>query len=178
MGERCYLGLSRVESGAANACGIFAPQDHSERGLGLLLAYLRTAGLGALAERVRGADPDPGSFCATAAPLGDRRVAPSDRVRIGDACATIAPFTGNGLAMALQGAELAAGPLLAYSSGASSWDAAARAIASAQRARFSRRLLAASLIHPFLLERRLQACLAALVNSGAVPFGALHAMLR
>jgi flavin-dependent dehydrogenase len=178
LGERCYLGLSRVETGAVNACGIFAPQEHAERGFGLLLAYLRTAGLGALAERLRAADPDPGSFCVTAAPLGDRRIAPSGRICIGDACASIPPFTGNGLAMALQGAESAAGPLLAYCSRDSSWGEAAREVASAQRARFSRRLMAASLIHPFFLGTWQQSCLAAFINSRIVPFGALYSVLR
>jgi 2-polyprenyl-6-methoxyphenol hydroxylase-like FAD-dependent oxidoreductase len=167
-----------VETGAVNACGIFAPQEHAERGFGLLLAYLRTAGLGALAERLRAADPDPDSFCVTAAPLGDRRIQSSGRICVGDACASIPPFTGNGLAMALQGAELAVGPLLAYSSGDSSWGEAAREVAKAQQARFSRRLMAASLIHPFFLGSWRQTCLAAFVNSGIVPFGALYAMLR
>jgi 2-polyprenyl-6-methoxyphenol hydroxylase-like FAD-dependent oxidoreductase len=178
LGERCYLGLSRVETGAVNACGIFAPQNHAGRGCGLLLAYLRTAGLGALAERLRAADPDPDSFCATAAPLGDRRIESSGRISVGDACASIPPFTGNGLAMALQGAELALGPLLAYSSGGSSWEEAARSVAKAQRARFSRRLMAASLIHPFFLGGRRQTFLAAFVNSRIMPFGALYAVLR
>jgi 2-polyprenyl-6-methoxyphenol hydroxylase-like FAD-dependent oxidoreductase len=178
LGERCYIGLSRVETGAVNACGIFAPQEHTERGFDLLLAYLRTAGLAGLAERLRAADPDPESFCATAATLGDRRIAVSDRICIGDACASIPPFTGNGLAMALQGAELAVGPLHAYASGEASWEESAREIASAQRARFSRRLMLASLIHPFFLGNWRQSCLAALVGSRLVPFSAFYTVLR
>lgn len=178
LGERCYFGLSRVETGAINACGLFAPQEHTERGFELLLAYLRTAGLTELAHRLRDGDPDPQSFCATAATLGDSRIAASDQVRIGDACATIPPFTGNGLAMALQGAELAVRPLLAYSSRDSSWDEAARAIASAQRARFGSRLRLAGLVHPFFLGRWRQTFLAALVSSRLVPFSAFYSALR
>ena len=178
LGERCYVGLSRVETGVINACGIFAPQEHTERGFDLLLAYLRTAGLAELAERLRAGDPDPESFCATAATLGDRRIEASAQVRIGDACATIPPFTGNGLAMALQGAELAVGPLLGYSSGESSWEETACAIASAQRARFTKRLMLASLIHPFFLGRWRQKFLAALVSSRFVPFSAFYSALR
>ena len=178
MGERCYIGLSQVESGAVNACGIFAPQDHTERGFDLLLAYLVTAGLAELARRLRAAEPDPESFCAVAATLGDRRISASGQIRIGDACATIPPFTGNGLAMALQGAELAVAPLRAYAVGDASWEEAAGVIASAQRARFARRLMLASLIHPFFLERRRQSCLAAVVSSRIVPFGAFFAALR
>jgi hypothetical protein len=80
--------------------------------------------------------------------------------------------------MALEGAELAAGPLRAYSSGEASWEEAREAIASAQRARFRRRLLLASLLHPFFLGRRRQSLLAALVGSGLVPFRAFYAALR
>jgi len=114
----------------------------------------------------------------TAAPLGDRRVGPSDRIWIGDACASIPPFTGNGLAMALQGAELAVGPLLAYARGAAGWGEAIRRVARAQRLKFRRRLLAASLLHPFFLQRRRQECLAALVSSQLIPFRTFYAVLH
>jgi flavin-dependent dehydrogenase len=36
LGERCYVGLSRVEDGAINVCGIFAPREHAKRGVDLL----------------------------------------------------------------------------------------------------------------------------------------------
>jgi flavin-dependent dehydrogenase len=157
LGERCYIGLSRVESGAVNACGVFAPQERAERGPELLFAYLRAAGLAGLAGRLQAADPDPLSFCVTAATLGDSRIAASRELRVGDACATIPAFTGNGMAMARQ---------------------AARAIASAQRARFARRLMLAAIIHPFLLGRTRQALLANLIRSRLLPFRAIHAALR
>jgi len=178
LGERCYVGLSRVEDGAINVCGIFAPRDRAERGVGLLLSYLEAAGLAGLARRIREADPDPASFCVTAATLGDRRIPRSERICLGDASATIPPFTGNGLAMALQSAGLAVGPLLAYACGDASWDETRTAISSAQRARFGRRLALAALIHPFFLERRRQLCLAAVVGSHLVPFRAFYAALR
>ena len=174
LGDRAYVGLSSVESGAVNACGIFAHRDVAARGADLLAAYLDAAGLGSLAARIRAADPDPASFCVTAAPLGDRRIPTSDRVWIGDACASIPPFTGNGLAMALQGAELALGPLASYSTGRTGWAESIRVIARAQRKRFRRRLMVASLLHPFFLERRRQAWLAALVRAHLVPFRAFY----
>jgi 2-polyprenyl-6-methoxyphenol hydroxylase-like FAD-dependent oxidoreductase len=144
----------------------------------MFLAYLGAAGMGELAERLRGAEIDAHSFCVTAAPLGDRRVADSDRVRIGDACATIPAFTGNGLAMALQGADLAVEPLQAYASGRASWEEAGRAIAGAQRRLFRRRLAVAGLVQPFFLERRWQALLAGLFNWQLVPVRAFYAALR
>jgi 2-polyprenyl-6-methoxyphenol hydroxylase-like FAD-dependent oxidoreductase len=121
---------------------------------------------------------DPASFCATAAALGDGRVAPPERLWIGDASATIPPFTGNGLAMALQGAELALGPLHAYCSRQAPWGESIRAVAAAQRRRFSRRLRVASLLHPFFLEPGRQTLLAALMRWRLVPFRAFYAALR
>lgn len=178
LGDRAYVGLSRVETGAVNVCGLFFRREVEERGVDLLGAYLRASGLVTLAERLRAADIDPSSFCVTAASLGDASVAAPDRIRIGDACATIAPFTGNGLAMALQGAVLAVDPLTAYSRGELSWPDAVRAVSSAQRRRFRRRLVFASLLHPFLLERRRQSCLATMAASRLLPFRALYAALR
>jgi flavin-dependent dehydrogenase len=178
LGDKAYVGLSRTESGEVNVCGLFDRREVPERGAALLPAYLDAAGLGALAARLRAASVDEASFCATAAPLGDRRVGPSDRIWIGDACASIPPFTGNGLAMALQGAELALGPLLAYARGAAAWADCVRAVAIAQRRRFSRRLLVSSILHPFFLQRRRQECLAALVGARLIPFRALYAAIH
>ena len=75
LGDRAYVGLSRVETGEVNVCGISAQRDVPERGADMIPAYLRAAGLGTLAGRIRPTDMDAGSFCVTAAPLGDRRVA-------------------------------------------------------------------------------------------------------
>jgi menaquinone-9 beta-reductase len=178
LGERCYVGLSRIEDGDINVCGIFAPQEHAAQGIEILHSYLEAAGLSELSRRIRAAKPDPASFCSTAATLGDRSIPHSEKVRIGDACATIPPFTGNGLAMALQGAGLAVEPLAAYASGVASWAETASAIESSQRSQFRRRLALASLLHPFFIERRRQRCLAAIVGSGLVPFSAFYAALR
>ncbi len=178
LGDRAYVGLSYVESEAVNVCGIFAQRALAQRGAGLLAAYLGASGLGALAERLLAADADPATFCVTAAHLGDRRVAGPDRIRIGDACASIAPFTGNGLAMALQGAAMAVGPLRAYSWREAGWCESVRATAAAQRRRFRRRLMLASLLHPFFLEPGRQSLLAALVRLRLVPFRALYGALH
>jgi flavin-dependent dehydrogenase len=178
LGDRAYVGLSRTESGEVNACGLFGPQAAQERGLDLLLSYLRGSGLGGLADRIRAADPDLASFCATAAPLGDSRVGDTDGIWIGDACASIAPFTGNGLAMALQGAETALGPLRDYAAGLASWTEAVRRTAAGQRRRFRRRLLASWLLHPFLLQPVRQNILAGLVSARLLPFRGLYALVH
>ena len=178
LGDRAYVGLSHVETGAVNVCGIFAQRGLSERGAGLLAAYLDACGLRGLARRLREADADDASFCVTAAHLGDHRVAPADRVRLGDACASIAPFTGNGLAMALQGAAMAVGPLRAYAREGADWGDSVRAVAAAQRRRFRRRLLLASALHPFFTRPGLQELFAALVRCRLVPLRALYGALH
>jgi flavin-dependent dehydrogenase len=178
LGDRAYVGLSSVETGAVNVCGIFSQRSPAARGPGLLDSYLEASGLGALARRLRAAEIDPSTFCVTAASLGDSRVAAANRVWIGDACATIPAFTGNGLAMALQGAVLASGPLREYSEGRVGWGDSMRAIAAAQRRRFGRRLMVASLVHPFFLVPWRQSLLAALVRGRLVPFRAFYAALH
>lgn len=178
LGNRAYVGLSRIETGAVNVCGIFARREIAARGMDLLTGYLTASGLDGLAQRLRAAQPDPASFCVTAASLGDRSVAADGRIWIGDACATIPPFTGNGLAMALQGAELAVAPLLAYCRGGAGWEETIRAIGAAQRRRFNRRLMLASLLHPFFLQPRRQSWLAALFNTGLVPFRPFYCALH
>ena len=170
LGERAYVGLSSVETGAVNVCGIFDRRDLPQRGSECLPAYLRAAGLADLADRLSSSRIDPDSVCVTAAALGDRHVAGPGRVWLGDACASIPPYTGNGLAMALQGAELAVGPLAAYALERLPWAEVLRAIASAQRRRFARRLMLASLLHPFFLERRRQTLMATLVRLRLIPF--------
>ncbi len=178
LGERAYLGLSKIETGAVNLCGLFARRTTEARGLDLLFDYLTACGLATLAERLRQADLDPETFCVTAAPLGDRHAAPPDRVRIGDAWATIPPFTGNGMTMALQSAELAVEPLCAYSAREISWQESSRRIYAAQRRRFRRRLTIATWLHPMFLESHLQSWLAALVVARVVPFQLFYAALR
>jgi 2-polyprenyl-6-methoxyphenol hydroxylase-like FAD-dependent oxidoreductase len=178
MGDRSYVGLSRVETGEVNVCGIFFRREVQARGPALLAAYLEASGLASLARRIGDGQSDPSSFCVTAAALGDRRVAPAGTVRIGDACASIPPFTGNGLAMALQSAALAVAPLGAYSRGEAPWAECARAVARAQASRFDRRLLVSSLLHPFLLERRRQSWFAGLIGRNLLPFRAFYAAVH
>jgi 2-polyprenyl-6-methoxyphenol hydroxylase-like FAD-dependent oxidoreductase len=178
LGNRAYVGLSGLETGAVNVCGMFAHRPLAARGAELVPAYLAAAGMGALAERLGDAAIDPASFCTTAVTLGDRRVAAPDRIRIGDACAAIPAFTGNGLAMALQGAELTVEPLRAYAFGQSSWEESIRAVGAAQRRRFSRRLKTAAFLQPFFLEPRLQRLVAALFNLRLAPIRAFYYALR
>ena len=178
LGANCYVGLARIEHGAVNVCGLFRRQAVSGRGPELLLAYLRTAGLATRAARLETATVDPDSFCAVAALSFDRRVPTANRVCLGDACAMIPPFTGNGMAMAFQSAELALDPLIAFARGAADWTSTCRAIHALLRGRFRLRLASAEVLHPFLLQPRRQRWLAALSRARLLPFTPLYASLH
>lgn len=178
LGEHGYVGLSRVDATTVNVCGLFQRRPLAGRGPALLFSYLRAGGLAALAGRLAAADIDAASVCAVAALSFDRRVAASDRISLGDACAMIPPFTGNGMAMAFQSAELALDPLLAYTRGESTWRETCRATNAALRGRFRLRLASADALHPFLLRPRQQRWFATLSRARLLPFRSLYAALH
>jgi flavin-dependent dehydrogenase len=167
LGQRAYVGLSPVEDGVINVCGLFHLRadvrgEHSA----LLLAHLRAAGLNALAGRLENAEIDESSFTAVAGLRFDRSPPATDRIVLGDA---FAPFTGNGMAMAFQSAELALDPLLAYARGEAGWPATCRAVHTRLRRRFRLRLASANALHAFLFSPRRQRWLFALNRARLLP---------
>jgi 2-polyprenyl-6-methoxyphenol hydroxylase-like FAD-dependent oxidoreductase len=118
------------------------------------------------------------SFCAVAAVGFDRRIAPSDHVRVGDACAMIPPFTGNGMAMAFQSAEAVLDPLLAYARGNATWPDTIRACDVALRRRFRLRLASAAVVHPYLLQPGRQRWLSRFNRAGLLPLRSLYQLLH
>lgn len=178
LGTDAYVGISRIEDDAMNVCGLFRRRALAKPGAELLLAYLRACQLDELAARLAEADIDEASFCAVAALSFDRVAPPRDRIQLGDACAMIPPFTGNGMAMAFQSAEAALDPLLAYARGAASWTETCRATNTALRGRFRLRLASANALHPLLLRPRWQRWLATLSRTRLLPFGPLYATLH
>jgi len=177
VGEHGYVGLARI-AGRVNVCGLFRRRPLSRRGPGLLVDYVRAAGLSALAGRLASAACDHDSFCAVAALEFGRRVAPPTGIQLGDAGATIAPFTGNGMAMAFQSAETALPVLLDYAQGRIDWSGAEGTVAAALRRRFRLRLASAGLLHPFLLQPWRQRWFSWLHRAQLVPFRPLYAALH
>jgi 2-polyprenyl-6-methoxyphenol hydroxylase-like FAD-dependent oxidoreductase len=179
LGDHAYVGLSRIEGRAINVCGLFRRRSLAARGPDLLLDYLAACGLGVLRARLGQATLDEASCCAVAALAFDRTsAAPADRIQLGDACAMIPPFTGNGMAMAFQSAEAALGPLLRFARGEADWPASCRATNGALRGRFRVRLASADVLHSFLLRPNRQRWLAALNRTRLLPFGPLYAALH
>jgi flavin-dependent dehydrogenase len=179
LGRRAYVGLSPVEDGVINVCGLFhlRADVHGEHSA-LLLAHLRAAGLTALAGRLENAGIDESSFTAVAGLSFDRSPPATDRLALGDAFAMIPPFTGNGMAMAFQSAELALDPLLAYAREEAGWPATCRAVHSRLRRRFRLRLASANALHAFLFSPRHQRWLFALNRARLLPLRPLYHALH
>jgi hypothetical protein len=179
LGDGAYVGLSAVEDGWINVCGLFRRRS----GLRLdreqaLPAYLRACGLKHLAERIAGAEIRPDSRKAMAGIAVNRRVPPAAGLHLGDACAMIPPFTGNGMAMAFIGSAVALDPLVAWARNDHAWIHTVRGINGALRREFGLRLGGAALLHPFLLNRALQRCLSAAARTGCLPLTGLYRLLH
>lgn len=195
LGDHAYVGLVRVEEDRVNVCGLFEcshrsgfvpdmsgvkPDRHrSTCGKSeVLLRYLRSCGLEDLARRIAAVDIDENSFCAVAALRFDLRVADGPELRLGDACATIAPFTGHGMAMAFQSAEIALDPLLEYANGQLDWAEARQQIQVKHHRRFRLRLFASGALHSFLFAPRRQRWLSLLNRAHLLPLRPIYTALH
>ena len=148
-----YLGVTPVEDGWFNVCGLFRMRrDIDARHEELLPAYLSKNGNTELARRISTAEWREGSFTAVAGfALGLQETTPGI-LSLGDSHAIIPPFTGNGMTMAFQSAETALPHLVAYADGEITWDEACTQIAKHLHARFKKRLKSAKFIHPLLFH--------------------------
>lgn len=178
LGRHAYVGLVRVDADRVNICGLFRQQPLQGRGSALLLHYLRACKLDALARRIDAVAIDESSFSAVAALGFDARIPRQIELRLGDACAMIPPFTGHGMAMAFQSAEIALAPLLAYANHELDWPETRRRIQLELRRRFRLRLAAAGGLHSFLLVPRWQRWLAVLNRANLLPLQPLYSALH
>ena len=173
-----YVGLARIEDGLTNVCGLFRlGEGQAGRGVETLRQYLVTGGLNSLWEQLApGVVED--SFLGVAGFQLGWPASPGHGVSLGDAGGMIPPFTGNGMSMAFESAELAVQPLCAWQAGRRSWDHTTSAIAAASRRRFRGRMFAARVMHPFLTGRQGQGFLAAVSRSRLLPFDLCFRVLR
>jgi 2-polyprenyl-6-methoxyphenol hydroxylase-like FAD-dependent oxidoreductase len=179
LGADGYAGLARVEDGRVNVCGLFrVDRTLAGQGSELLDGYLRAGGNQVLADRLREAAIDVESFCAVAGFELGRQHAGQELCAIGDAESMIPPFTGNGMSMAFQAAELALDPLERWSRGGCSWDACVAEIREGLRRRFRRRLAAARALHPLLLRRGGRDVIESIAVAGLLPFRPLLSLVR
>lgn len=148
-----YLGLTPVEGGWFNVCGLFKiDRSISAKHKDLLPAYLQKNGNHSLAEALAKAEWKLDSFTAAAGfELGFQKAEPGI-LALGDSHSIIPPFTGNGMTMAFQSAETALPHLLSYARGETPWHATCDQINYELHRRFRRRLTSAGIIHPFLFH--------------------------
>ncbi len=180
LGNDAYVGLCPVENGRVNICGLFRQRaDVTGNRETVLLAYLRAVGLDALAARLTDAEICAESCSAVAGVSFDRNGGTDDgRLCLGDTFAMIPPFTGNGMAMAFQSAELALDPLLAWARNEAGWSETVRAANVALTNKFARRLAVADTAHPFMFSPKRQRWLAVAARMGILPLRSLYRLLH
>lgn len=174
LGRNAYVGLTRVEDGAVNVCGLF-PRTGRRQSLPDAIAG---AGLTSLAERLMEAEPVEGSLCAVSGLAYEPAGHHAGTVSLGDRHGLIPPFTGHGMTLALLGAAAAVGHLAAWSAGAASWDETCRSVDRELARNFGRRLRWGRRLHPWLLDPPRRRILHGLGRLRLLPFKAIYRLLH
>ncbi|MBX7157166.1 MAG: hypothetical protein K1X66_02090 [Verrucomicrobiae bacterium] len=180
LGKTGYVGLSQVEEGWINLCGLFRrtkAEGHFENTINF---HLEAAGLPDLAERVKLAVPRPHSQVAVAGfqcGLNSQKRSPG-LLFLGDCERMIPPFTGHGMSMALQSASLAWDPIVAFAKQNISWDDCVTRVQQRLDRQFQRPMRYATWLHPFLLNSWGQKILSWLNTYRLLPFAHLFHLVR
>lgn len=141
LSTRGYVGLVEVAGGVVNVCGLFRRPASGGDAAPSWREWLGGQPGSVLAKRLADATFDESTFTAVAGlDLRPVREFATAECRVGDALTMIPPFTGNGMSMAFESAELAAGPLAEWSLGAGNWSETRARIARTSAAAFHRRL--------------------------------------
>lgn len=179
LGDWGYVGLAQVEDGWVNVCGLFRIRhDVRERPQDLLIEYLKRCGLVELAERLSCSHHREGSYAAVAGFLLGRQQLQSGTCSIGDAESIIPPFTGNGMSMALQSAELAVESLVAYAQGMTDWATCTQHMRASQLRHFRRRLGVAQSFHFALFDPMWRRPVEILAKNDLLPLRLLFSLTR
>lgn len=174
-----YIGLVEIEDGWINACGIFrADRSIRGRGMELLGAYLRAGGHHALATSLLAAEVRESSFCAVAGFDPGPQSPRAAELGIGDVERMIPPFTGNGMSMAFEAAATALDPIVAWSTGEASWEAARNVVRRRLAARFRKRMIASGIIEPRLGHPATHDVMRLLLSSRWLPFPFAYSLFR
>ncbi|WP_142525599.1 NAD(P)/FAD-dependent oxidoreductase [Methylacidimicrobium cyclopophantes] len=182
FGKRGYAGLASTGRGRANLCALLEGSAFPRQGalsrIEFFSACLEERGLGSLAELLGRGEPLPESFVAVAGFRLGRNPCEAEEIRIGDAYAAIPPFTGNGMAMALESALLAADPLADYARGRLSWREARGSVELLLWQRLRRRMRWALALHRWILRDGVGGSLWWLLGRRLIPFDFLCGRLQ
>jgi len=141
LSSRGYIGLCRIENQQVNVCGLFRSRHPVPDLATQWKKWLCGDPHSLLSQRLQNAQWDESSFSSIAAlSLSPRQATDRLGLNIGDALTMIPPVTGNGMSMAIEGADLATQPLLDWSHGKISWTVASRQIAQRLDHAFAKRL--------------------------------------
>ncbi len=148
-----YLGITQVEEGWYNACGLFRiDRSIKSKQEELLPAYLRKNGNHLLADQLQFAKWRDDSFSAVAGFTLGNQPSTQGMMCLGDSHAIIPPFTGNGMTMAFESAEIALPHLIDYAADQISWEQACSLTDKHLHKHFRKRLTASRFIHPLLFQ--------------------------
>ncbi len=180
LGDGGYIGLSRIEDGRVNACGLFRRRgDLKVSGSEALLAYLEACGLGPLAHRMAEARIDPASLVGVSAfQFGQQEKKEGDGVRLGDRFSIIGPFTGHGMSMAFQSSALILPLLRDYAGGSLGWSRLSLLSERLLERSFRKRLRFSRLLHPFLTSDGGRRVMTSLARRDWLPFSLLYRATR
>jgi 2-polyprenyl-6-methoxyphenol hydroxylase-like FAD-dependent oxidoreductase len=156
-----YVGLCRLAGEQVNVCGLFRPHaSDSPHGARLRQERLKGRPGTLLHARLAQANWDVPSCCAVAGlPLEGQEPNANVSCCIGDAWTMTPPFTGNGMSMAFESAELAGEPLMAYARGELAWEPTRVLIAQKCKTTFAARLRHARLLQTLMQFRPLRQAL-------------------
>lgn len=179
VGRGGYVGLTVVEDGRVNLCGLFEKRPGiGGKGRERIVRYLRACGLDELAGRVAGWPGDEKSFCGTSGVrFGKQLERERERLSLGDAERIIPPFTGNGMSMAFEAAEVAVGPLVDWSREERDWAGACDAVRDGLEKRFRKRVAVARWLQGALMDPLGKDLLGSLGRPGWLPVGRLNQVL-
>lgn len=176
VGRRGYLGLSGIEDGRVNCCGLFRLNKEVDK-KNILASYLKVNGLDQLHEKFCQWDIDENSFSATAGFSLGAQQSPG-AFCVGDASLLIPPFTGNGMSMAIESSWLASPWLEKFSRGQLGWLEACSGYSMSCDNYFGKRMRLAGGLHPLLFNGVGRGLLKWSAVSGLLPFGFLFKQLR
>lgn len=153
-----YMGISRLKDDEVNVCGLFRRPATTTAGGPLRWREILRGAPGSLRhQRLAEAVFDEESFCSVAGlSLEPQRATESRDCCIGDTITMIPPVTGNGMSMAFESAEIAMGPLTAYSEGQITWAEAQQTIARHCDEAFAQRLAWAAWLQRMMFMPRFQ----------------------
>lgn len=178
LGDEGYVGLTPVEDGRVNVCGLFKRRATCEgKGSARLLSYLSACGLTDLVERLREVPADESSVTGVSGIAFGAQNHATDLLTLGDAERMTPPFTGNGMSMAFEAAECALEPLRSFAHGETGWERARGEVQLRLGKRFDRRVTMARGFHQVLLNSPGRELLAAAAKPGLLPFNLLNRIL-